>query len=98
MKNLRAPLDKFKGALKHRLDQKSIRAFVKARENLVIENGLFYHKLCLKATGEDVWCFNVPKTHCSAALDGCHHEAAHQVQCHSFLLMQEQFLVAGYGP
>ena len=59
------------------LDQKSIRAFVKARENLVMKNSLLYHKLCLKATGEDVWHFVVPKTHRSVALDGCHHEAAH---------------------
>ena len=71
------------------LDQKSIRAFVKARENLAMKNGLLYHKLRLKATGEDVWHFVVPKTHRSVALDGCHCEAAHQGQCHSFSLMQE---------
>ena len=45
VKNLRAPLDKFKEALKHMLDQKSSWAFVKARENLVMKNGLLYHKL-----------------------------------------------------
>ena len=91
VKNLRSPLNQFKDALKHVLDQKSIRAFVKARENLAMKNGLLYHKLCLKATGEDVWHFVVPKTHCSVALDGCHCEAAHQGQCHSFSLIQEQF-------
>ena len=91
VKNLKAPLDKFKEALKHVLDQKSIRAFVKARENLVMKNGLLYHKLHLKAIGEDVWCFVVPKTHHSVALDGCYREAAHQGQCCSFSLMQEQF-------
>ena len=85
VKNLRSPLSQFKDALKHVLDQKFIRAFVKARESL-----------CLKATGEDVWYFVVPKTHCSVALDGCHHEAAHQGQHHSFSLMQE-ILVARYG-
>ena len=89
VKNLRSPLNQFKDALKHVLDQKSIRAFVKARENLTMKNGLLYHKLQLKATGEDVWHFVVPKTHRSVALDGCHHEAAHQGQCHSFSLMQE---------
>ena len=83
--------NKFKEALKHVLDKKSIRAYVKARENMVLQNSLLYHKLHLKATGEDVWFFVVPKTHCSVALDCCHHEAAHQGQCHSFLLMQEQF-------
>ena len=89
VKNLRSPLNHFKDALKHVLDQKSIRAFVKARENLTMKNGLLYHKLHLKATGEDVWCFVVPKTHRSVALDGCHYEAAHQGQCRSFSLMQE---------
>ena len=44
VKNLRSPLDKFKDALKHVLDQKSIWAFVKARENLTMKNSLFYHK------------------------------------------------------
>ena len=91
VKNLRASLDKFKEALKHMLDQKSIRAFVKARENLVMKNSLLYHKLCLKTTGDDVWCFIVPKTHHSVALDGCHHEAAHQGQCHSSLLSKNDF-------
>ena len=91
VKNLRSPLNQFKDALKHVLDQKSIRAFVKARENLTMKNGLLYHKLRLKATGEDVWHFVVPKTHHSVALDGCHHEAAHQGQRCSFLLMQVQF-------
>ena len=91
VKNLRSPLNQFKDALKHVLDQKSIRAFVKARENLAMKNGLLYHKLHLKATGEDVWNFVVPKTHCKVALDGCHREAAHQGQCRSFSLMQECF-------
>ena len=91
VKNLRSPLNQFKDALKHVLDQKSIRAFIKARENLAMKNSLLYHKLRLKATGEDVWHFVVPKTHRSVALDGCHHEAAHQGQRRSFSLMQEQF-------
>ena len=91
VKNLRSPLNQFKDALKYVLDQKSIRGFIKARENLTIKNGLLYHKLWLKATGEDVWHFVVPKTHHSVALDGCHHEAAHQGQPHSFSLIQEQF-------
>ena len=91
VKNLRTPLNQFKDALKHVLDQKSIRAFIKARENLAMKNGLLYHKLRFKATGEDVWRFVVPKTHHSVALDGCHREAAHQGQHRSFSLMQEHF-------
>ena len=57
VKNLRSPLNQFKDALKHVLAQKSIRAFLKARENLTMKNSLLYHKFRLKATGEDVWCF-----------------------------------------
>ena len=91
VKNLQAPMNKFKEALNHVLDKKSIRAYVKARENMVIRNGLLYHKLHLRATGEDVWHFVVPKTHHSVALDGCHHEAAHQGQRCSFSVMQERF-------
>ena len=89
VKNLRSPLNQFKDALRQVLGQKSIRAFVKARENLMMKNSLLYHKLYLKATSEDMWHFVVPKTHHSVALDGCHHEAAHQGQCLSFSLMQE---------
>ena len=89
VKNLRSPLNQFKDALKHVLDQKSISAFVKARENLTMKNSLLYHKLQLKATGEEVWHFVVPKIHRSVALDGCHREAAHQGQRCSFSLMQE---------
>ena len=35
--------------------------------------------------------FIVPQIHRNVALDGCHHEAAHQGQSHSLSLMQEQF-------
>ena len=97
VKNLKAPLNSFKDALKHVLDQKSIRAFVKARENLVMRNGLLYHKFQLKATGEDIWHFVVPKNHCSVALDGCHQEAAHQGQRHLFFAHARTILVARYG-
>ena len=61
VKNLRSPLNQFKDALKHVTNQKSIRAFVKARENLTMKNGLLYYKLHLKATGKDVWHLVVPK-------------------------------------
>ena len=57
VKNLRSPLNQFKDALKQVLDQKSIRAFVKARENLTMKNRLLYYKLHLKAKGEDVLAF-----------------------------------------
>ena len=40
---------------------------------------------------ETVFQFVVPQIHRSAALDGCHHEAAHQGQRRSLSLMQERF-------
>ena len=55
VKNLRSPLNQFKDTLKHVLDEKSIRVFVKTRDNLTMRNGLLYHKLHLKANGENVW-------------------------------------------
>ena len=36
VENLQAPVNKFKEALNHVLDKKSIRAYVKARENMVM--------------------------------------------------------------
>ena len=72
-------------------DEKSVRAYLKAQDNLVMRDGLLYHKLKLSTTGETVWHFVVPKVHRGAALDGCHREAAHQGQRRSFSLMQEQF-------
>ena len=56
-----------------------------------MRDSLLYHKLKLSTTGETVWCFVVPKVYRGAALDGCHCDAAHQGQRHSFSLMQERF-------
>ena len=91
VKNLRSPLNQFKYALKHVLDQKSIRAFVKARDNLTRKNSLLYHKLRLKAYGKDVWHFVVLKTHRSMALDGCHCEAHIKVNTTPFCSCSSNF-------
>ena len=77
--------------MKEVTDEKSVWAYLKARDNLVIRDGLLYHKLKLSTTGETVWHFVVPKVHRGAALDGCHCDATHQGQRRSFSLMQEQF-------
>ena len=71
------------------LDPKAARAYEKWRDRLILKNGLLYHKTRLTKTGEDLWCFIVPKLHQRIALDGCHREAAHQGQRHSISLMQE---------
>ena len=72
-------------------DPKAARAYEKWRDGLVLKNGLLYHRTCLTKTGEDLWHFIVPKSHWGMALDGCHHEVAHQGQCRSVSLMQECF-------
>ena len=54
-----------------------------------MNNGLLYHQSKQGQTQETVLQFIVPLIHRNAALDGCHHEAAHQGQSHSLSLMQE---------
>ena len=90
-KHLRAPLEMLKAALHKVLDKKATTAYVKVKEQLLIKNGLLYHKTRQGPAGEIVFQFVVPQRHRSAALDGCHREAAHQGQCRSTTLMQELF-------
>ena len=85
-KHLRAPHETFKAAL-----HKATAAYVKAKEQLVIKNGLLYQKTQQGQADETVFQFVVPQRHRGATLDGCHQEAAHQGQCHSTALMQECF-------
>ena len=54
-----------------------------------MKNGLLYWQSKQGPTRETVLQFVVPQIHRNAALDGCHHEAAHQGQSHSLSLMQE---------
>ena len=90
-KHLRAPCEACKAALHKVLDNKATAAYVKAKEQLLIKNGLLYHKNQQGPAGEIVFQFIVPQRHRSATLDGCHREAAHQGQHHSTTLMQEHF-------
>ena len=66
-------------------------AYVKSKEQLIMKNGLLYRQSKQGPIEETVFQFVVPQIHRSAALDGCHHEAAHQGQCRSLSLMQEQY-------
>ena len=91
VKHLRAPCETFKAALHKVLDKKATAAYVKAKEQLLIKNGLLYRKTQQGQANEIVFQFIVPQRHRSAALDGCHREAAHQGQCRSTTLMQECF-------
>ena len=90
-KHLRAPHKTFKAALHKVLDKKTTAAYVKAKKQLLIKNGLLNHKTQQGQADKIVFQFVVPQRHRGTALDGCHREAAHQGQHHSTTLMQECF-------
>ena len=91
VKHLRASRETFKGALLTVLDKKATTAYVKAKEQLLLKNGLLYRKTNIRPAKETIFQFVVPQRHRSAAMDGCHCEAAHQGQRRSASLMQERF-------
>ena len=90
-RHLRVSRDTFKMALLEVLDKKATATYIKAKEQLLIKNGLLYQKTQQGQDNEVVFQFVVPQRHRGAALDGCHREAAHQGQCRSTALMQECF-------
>ena len=90
-KHLRVPREKFKAALYKVLDKKATATYVKAKEQLLIKNGLLYRKTQQGQADETVFQFVVPQRHRSATLDGCHWEAAHQGQRRSTAHMQDHF-------
>ena len=71
-KHLRAPHEKFKADLHKVLDKKATAAYVKAKEQLLIKNGLLYCKTWQGLTDEIMFQFVVPQRHWGTALDGCH--------------------------
>ena len=71
-KHLRVPHDTFKAALLKVLDRKATAAYVKVKEQLLIKNGLLYHKTQQGQADEIVFQFVVPQRHWYTALDGCH--------------------------
>ena len=90
-KHLRAPHETFRVALHKVLDKKATAAYVKAKDHLLIKNGLLYRKTQQGQAGETVFQFVVLQRHRGTSLDGCHREAAHQGQRRSIALMQECF-------
>ena len=90
-KHLRVPRETFKAALHKVLDKKATATYIKAKEQLLIKNGLLYQKTQQGQANEIVFQFVVPQRHRGATLDGCYQEAAHQGQCWSSALMQECF-------
>ena len=89
--NLKSTKERFKEALRGLTDKKSIRCYAKYRERFVIKSGLLYYKDKYSNTKEDNWRFIVPYIHRTAALNGCHGEAAHQGQRRSQDLAIERF-------
>ena len=71
-KHPRAPQEMFRAALHKVLDKKATTAYVKAKEQLLLKNGLLYHKTWQGQAEEMVFQFVVPQRHQSATLDGCH--------------------------
>ena len=71
-KHLRVPRKTFKAALHKVLDKKATAAYVKVKEQLLIKNGLLYHKTQQGQADEIVFQFVVPQRHRGTTLDGCH--------------------------
>ena len=90
-KHLRVPRETFKASLHKVLDKKATATYVKAKEQLLIKNGLLYRKSRQGQVDKTVFQFVVPQRHRGATLAGCHREAAHQGQRRSASLMQECF-------
>ena len=91
VKHRKASRETFKEALLKVTDRKAVSAYAKSKDQLIMKNGLLYRQSKQGQTQETVLQFVVPQIHRNAALDGCHHEAAHQGQSCSLSLMQEQF-------
>ena len=91
VKNLKAPREQFKEALRPLIEKKSVRDYVKMKDRLVLKDGLLYLKTYEGKAKEVLFRFVVPKAHRSKALDGCHREAAHQGQKRSLSLLSEHF-------
>ena len=91
VKHRKASHETFKEALLKVTDQKATTAYVNSKEQLIMKNGLLYRQSKQGPVEEIVFQFVVPQIHRSAALDGCHREAAHQGQRRSLSLMQERF-------
>ena len=89
VKHRKASRETFKEALLKVTDRKAVSAYAKSKDQLIMKNGLLYWQSKQGPTQETVLQFVVPQIHRNAALDGCHHEAAHQGQSRSLSLMQE---------
>ena len=62
-KHLRVPCETFKAALHKVLDKKATAAYVQAKEQLLIKNGLLYRKTRQGQANQIVFQFVVPQRH-----------------------------------
>ena len=69
VKHLRVPRETFRAALHKVLDKKATAAYVKVKEQVLIKNGLLYHKTQQGQANEIVFQFVVPQRHRSTTLD-----------------------------
>ena len=60
-------------------------------QNFTTLQGTLYLQSTPKGENEDLLLFVVPKTHWTAALNGCHRDAGHQGHNHTLSLLQECF-------
>ena len=70
--HLRVPRETFKASLHKVLDKKATAAYVKAKEQLLIKNGLLYQKTRQGQADEIMFQLVVPQRHRGSTLDGCH--------------------------
>ena len=89
VKHRKPSRENFREALQKVTDRKAVSAYAKSKDQLILKNGLLYQQSKQGLAEETVFQFIVPQIHRNAALDGCHHEAAHQGQSRSLSLMQE---------
>ena len=89
VKHRKASQETFKEALLKVTDRKAVSAYEKSKDQLIMKNGLLYRQSKQGQTQETVLQSVVPLIHRNTALDGCHHEAAHQGQSRSLSPMQE---------
>ena len=91
VKNRKASKEACKEALGKVADRKAVAAYVKSKDQFLMKNDLLYRRSKQGPIEETVFQFVVPQVHRNVALDGCHHEAAHQGQHRSLSLMKEWF-------
>ena len=89
VKHRKASQETFREALLKVTDRKAVSAYAKSKDQLILKNVLLYQQSKQGPAQETVFQFVVPQIHRNVALDGCHHEAAHQGQSRSLSLMQE---------